>query len=162
MFVHDVGELINHILAESHNSRYSINLGVTKMYHYLWEVYSWNGMKRDKEDFVSNCPNCHQVKVEHKKLGGMTQEIDIRTLILDVIIMDFIIGLPCTRRQPDSIWVIVDSITKSCRFLTVKTADLAEEYVNLYINEIVSLHGFFCLSSLIEVLSLPFIFGNHF
>ena len=56
---------------------YSIHPGVTMIYRDLREVYWWNVMKRDIADFVSKCPNCQQVKVEHKKLGGMTQEIDI-------------------------------------------------------------------------------------
>ena len=77
-------------------------------------------MKWDIEDFVSKCPN-QQVKVEHHKPGGMTQEIDIPTWKWDVINMDLIIGLPRTRRQHDSIWVIVDRMTKSSRFLAVKT-----------------------------------------
>ena len=55
--------------------------------------------------------------------------------------MDFIIGLPRTRRQHDSIWVIVDRMTKSSRFLAVKTIDSVEDYAKLYINEIVRLHG---------------------
>ena len=55
--------------------------------------------------------------------------------------MDFITGLPRTRKQHDSIWVIVDRMTKSTPFLAVKTKNLAEDYVNLYINEIVRLHG---------------------
>ena len=58
-------------------------------------------MKRDIEDFLSKCPNCQQVKVEHKKPRGLTQEIDIPTWKLDVINMDFIEGLPRTRRQHD-------------------------------------------------------------
>ena len=65
--VHDVRELRQHILAEAHNSRYSINQGATKMYRDLREVYLWNGMKRDIADFVSKCPNCQQVKIEHQK-----------------------------------------------------------------------------------------------
>ena len=77
--VPDVGELRQHILAEDHNSRYSIHLGATKMYRDMREVYWWNIMKRDIADFVSKCPNCQQVKVEHQKPGGMTQEIDIPT-----------------------------------------------------------------------------------
>ena len=48
-------------------------------------------MKRDIADFVSKCPNCQQVKVEHQKLRGMTQEIDILTWKWDVINIDFII-----------------------------------------------------------------------
>ena len=74
-----MGELRQHILVEAHNSRYSIHPGATKMYSDLWEVYWWNGMKKDITDFVSKCPNCQQVKVEHHKLGDMTQEIDIPT-----------------------------------------------------------------------------------
>ena len=91
--VPNVGELRQHILAEAHNSRYSIHPGATKIYHDLREIYRWYDMKRDIEDFVSKCPNL-QVKVEHQKPGGMTQEIDIPTWIWDVIHMDFITGLP--------------------------------------------------------------------
>ena len=54
--VFDVGEFRQHILAEAHNSRYSIHPGDTKMYCDLWEVYWWNGMKRDVADFVSKHP----------------------------------------------------------------------------------------------------------
>ena len=73
--VPDLGELRQHILPEAYNSRYSIHPGATKMYRDLWEVYWWNGMKRVIADFVSKCPNCQQVKVEHQKSRGMTQEI---------------------------------------------------------------------------------------
>ena len=55
--------------------------------------------------------------------------------------MDFIVGLPRTRRQHDSIWVIVDRMIKSSRFLAVMSTDSAEDYVKLYINEIVRFHG---------------------
>ena len=65
--VPDVGEFRQHILAKAHNSRYSIHPGASKMYRYLREFYWWNGMKRDIEDFVSKCPNCQEVKVEHQK-----------------------------------------------------------------------------------------------
>ncbi|WMV07831.1 hypothetical protein MTR67_001216 [Solanum verrucosum] len=114
-----VDELRQKILPEAHNSRYSIHPGATKMYRDLREVYWWNGMKRDIADFVAKFPNCQQVKVEHQRPGG----------------------LPCTRRQHDSIWVIVDRVTKSYRFLAVKTIDSAEDYAKLYINKIVRLHG---------------------
>ena len=58
-----VGELRHHIIAEAHNSRYSIHPGATKMYRDLREVYWWNGMKRYIEYIVSNCTTCQQVKV---------------------------------------------------------------------------------------------------
>ncbi|KAH0689512.1 hypothetical protein KY289_016870 [Solanum tuberosum] len=65
-------------------------MGATKMYRDLRKVYWWNGMKRDIADFVAKCPNCQQVKVEHQKPGGMTQEIDIPTWKWEGINMDFI------------------------------------------------------------------------
>ena len=55
--------------------------------------------------------------------------------------MDFITGLPRTRRQHDSIWVIVDRMNRCSRFSTVKTTYSAEDYAKLYINEIVRLNG---------------------
>ena len=74
------------------------------------------------------------------KLGGMTQENDIPTWKWEVINMDFIKGLPHTCRQHDSIWVIGDRMTKSSRFLEVKTTYSAEDYAKLYLTKIVRLH----------------------
>ena len=71
----------------------------------------------------------------------MTQEIDIPTLKWDVINMNSITGLPRTHRQHDSIWVIVDRMTKSSRFLAVKTTYSAEDYAKPYLSKIVRLHG---------------------
>ena len=71
----------------------------------------------------------------------MNQKIDIPSCKWDLMNMDFITGFPRTRRQHDSIWVIVDRMTKSSRFLVVKTSYSAEDYAKLYINEIVKLHG---------------------
>ena len=71
----------------------------------------------------------------------MTQEIDIPTWIWDVIHMDFITGLPHTRRQHNSIWVTADRMTMSSRFYAFKTIYSAEDYANIYITEIVRFHG---------------------
>ena len=53
------------IMEKSHCSIYSINLGSTKMYRDLREVYRWEGMKMDIAEFVAKCLNCKQVKIEH-------------------------------------------------------------------------------------------------
>ena len=55
--------------------------------------------------------------------------------------MDFIMGLPRSNRKFDSIWVIVDRLTKSAHFLPVRSTYTAEDYAKLYIKEIVRLHG---------------------
>jgi transposase InsO family protein len=55
--------------------------------------------------------------------------------------MDFITGLPRSNRGHDSIWVIVDCLTKVANFILVKTTDRGQNLAELYINRIVSLHG---------------------
>ena len=69
------------------------------------------------------------------------QCIDLPIWKWDMINMDFVTGLPRTARKFDSIWVIVDRLTKSAHFLPVKTTYTVEEYSKLYVKEIVRLHG---------------------
>ena len=98
-------------------------------------------MKKSIAEFVAECPNCQRVKVEHQKPGGYMQCIDLPIWKWDMINMDFVTGLPRTARKFDSIWVIVDRLTKSAHFLPVKTTYTVEEYSKLYVKEIVRLHG---------------------
>ncbi|WMV41365.1 hypothetical protein MTR67_034750 [Solanum verrucosum] len=81
------------ILSKVYSSLYSIHPGPIKMYRDLREIYWWNGMKKDIAEFVAKCPNCQQVKVEHQKLGGLSQDISIPTLKWEDLNMDFIVGL---------------------------------------------------------------------
>jgi hypothetical protein len=55
--------------------------------------------------------------------------------------MDFIVGLPHTRDGYDSIWVIVDMLTKDAHFIHVKTTYLGDQFAELYMSNIVCLHG---------------------
>ena len=55
--------------------------------------------------------------------------------------MDFVVGLPLTGRKHDSVWVVVDRLTKSAHFLTVRIAYSLDKLAELYIKEIVRLHG---------------------
>ena len=55
--------------------------------------------------------------------------------------MDFVVGLPRTMGKYDSIWVIVDRLTKSAHFIPVKVTYNAEKLAKLYISEVVRLHG---------------------
>jgi hypothetical protein len=57
------------------------------------------------------------------------------------ICMDFIVGLLCTSCGYNSIWVIVDRLTKSAHFIPVSTTYRVRQYVELYISHIVRYHG---------------------
>ncbi|WMV18363.1 hypothetical protein MTR67_011748 [Solanum verrucosum] len=101
------------------------------MYRDLREVYWWSSMKKGITKFVAKCPNCQQVKVEHQRPDGMAQNLP--ECKWDMINMYFITRLPRSRRQHDSIWVIVDRMTKSPHFLSIKTTHSAEDYAKLYL-----------------------------
>lgn len=72
-----VGDLIQSLLIESHGLRYSIHLGVTKMYRDLKRLYWWPGMKKDIAEFVAKCQNCQQIKYEHQRPAGLLQRMSI-------------------------------------------------------------------------------------
>ena len=141
MCVPEIGELKREIMEEAHSSAYAMHPGSTKMYHTLREHYWWKGMKKKIADFVSRCLTCQQVKAEHQKPTGKIQPLPIPVWKWDKITMDFVTGLPRTRRQHDAIWVIVDRLTRSAHFLPVSNDDPLDKLAQLYVEEIVRLHG---------------------
>ena len=141
MCVPEIGELKREIMEEAHSSAYAMHPGSTKMYHTLREHYWWKGMKKEIADFVSRCLTCQQVKTEHQKPAGKIQPLPIPVWKWDKITMDFVIGLLRTRRQHDAIWVIVDRLTKFAHFLPVSNDDPLDKLAQLYVDDIVRLHG---------------------
>ena len=81
------------------------------------------------------------MKAEHQKLAGKIQPLPILVWKWDKITMDFVTVLPRTRRQHDAIWVIVDRLTKFVHFLSVSNDDPLDKLAQLYVEEIVRLHG---------------------
>ncbi|KAJ6792372.1 uncharacterized protein M6B38_239065 [Iris pallida] len=65
------GNLRTEVMAEAHNSQYSIHPGSTKMYKDLKQTFWWHGMKREVARFVSRCLVCQQVKLEHQRTAGL-------------------------------------------------------------------------------------------
>nr|GEZ93768.1 reverse transcriptase domain-containing protein [Tanacetum cinerariifolium] len=82
-----------------------------------------------------------EVKAEHQRPSGLLQQPEIPIWKWERITMDFIIGLPRTPSGYHSIWVIVDRLTKSAHFLSVKTTDSMEKLTQLYLKEVVCRHG---------------------
>jgi hypothetical protein len=134
-------DLKKRILDEAHLSKFSMHPGSTKMYHDLKPLYWWTKMKREIARYVSECDTCQRIKASHLKSAGALQPLSIPLWKWDDINMDFIEGLPSTSRHHDSIWVIVDRLTKVAHFLPVHTTDKAQKYAELYIDRIVCLHG---------------------
>jgi hypothetical protein len=139
--VPDVDHLYEKILQETHDSAYSIHPGSTKMYQDLKERYWWYDMKRDVAAHVALCDVCQRVKAEHERPAGLLQPLKVPEWKWEEIGMDFIMGLPCTRDGYDSIWVIVDRLTKVAHFIPVNSTYIGARLAELYISRIVCLHG---------------------
>ncbi|GKE86336.1 putative reverse transcriptase domain-containing protein, partial [Tanacetum coccineum] len=105
------GGLRDLIIHESHKTKYSIHPGSGKMYQDLKKLYWWLNMKAEIATYWEK------------------------------ITMDFVSGLPRTPNGYDTIWVIVDRLTKSAHFLSMKKTNSMEKLTQLYLKEIVCRHG---------------------
>ncbi|XP_039034121.1 uncharacterized protein LOC120170212, partial [Hibiscus syriacus] len=137
----DNEDLKKEILTEAHCSPLTMHPGGTKMYMDLKDRFWWSGMKRSITEFVSKCLICQQVKAEHQVPSGLLQPLFIPQWKWENVTMDFVSGLPLTPNKRESIWVIVDRLTKSAHFLPVRTDFSMEKYAELYIREVIRLHG---------------------
>jgi hypothetical protein len=98
-------------------------------------------MKADIVNYVERCIEFQQLKVEHRHPTGLLQPQAIPESKWEVILMDFVVGFPLTTRRQDSIFVVVDTLTKSAHFIPMRTTYRAPDLARDFISDIVSLHG---------------------
>ena len=130
------------ILEEAQNGSFSIHPGSTRMYQDLKMSFWWSRMKRDVSELVTKCLVCQRVKTKQQVPSGFLQPIRIPEWKWDRITIDFVVGLPLTGRKHDSVWVVVDQLTKLAHFLLVETDYSLNKLAELYIKEIVRYMGF--------------------
>ncbi|GJU98144.1 putative reverse transcriptase domain-containing protein [Tanacetum coccineum] len=135
------GDLRSVIMHESHKSKYSIHPGSDKMYQDMKKLYWWPNMKADIATYISKCLTCAKVKAEHQRPSGLLVQPAIPEWKWDNITMDFITKLPKSSHGFDTIWVIVDRLTKSAHFLPIRENDPLDKLARLYLNRIVARHG---------------------
>ncbi|KAG8491253.1 hypothetical protein CXB51_014429 [Gossypium anomalum] len=134
-------DLRQSILREAHGGLCAMHPRGNKLYHDLRELYWWPRLKREVTEFVGKCLTCQQVKAEHQLPSGLLQPVKIPLWKWERVTMDFVSGLPLTPSKKDSIWVIVDRLTKSAHFIPVRTDFSLQKLAKLYVAEIVQLHG---------------------
>nr|GFC14707.1 reverse transcriptase domain-containing protein [Tanacetum cinerariifolium] len=84
---------------------------------------------------------CLRVKAEHQKPSGLLVQPEIPQWKWDNITMDFVTKLPRTSNGYDTIWVIVDRLTKYAHFLPMREDDSMDKLTKLYQKEVVTRHG---------------------
>ena len=98
-------------------------------------------MKKDISEYVSKCLTCQQVKAEHQVPFSLLNPFPIPQWKWDNITMDFISGFPLTQRKHEAVWVIVNRLTKSARFLPVRLDYSMNRLTEIFVSEIDKLHG---------------------
>jgi hypothetical protein len=88
-------------------------------------------MKREAAHYVFECDTCRKVKADYMKPGGLLQPLSIPEWKWDDISMDFIMGLSMTIYKFDSIWVIVDRLSKSAHFIPMNTKYQVGKYAEI-------------------------------
>ncbi|GKE85692.1 putative reverse transcriptase domain-containing protein [Tanacetum coccineum] len=110
------------------------------MYQDMKQLYWWPNMKADIATYVGKYLTCLKVKAEHQKPSGLLVQPEIPQWKVDNITMDFVTKLPRTQSGNDTIWVIVDRLTKSAHFLPMRETDPMDKLARLYLKEVVTRH----------------------
>jgi hypothetical protein len=97
-------------------------------------------MQHEATHYVYECDTCQKVKADYMKPRGLLQPLSIPEWKWDDISMDFIVGLPLMTCKFDSIWVIMDRLSKSTHLIPVHTNYIVQKYVGIYIAHLLSLH----------------------
>jgi hypothetical protein len=123
-----------------HNVPYAGHLGYKKTVAEIKSHYFWPGMKKYIAEYIARCMECQKVKVEHRHLAGLLQPLPIPEWKWEVVMMDFIMGLPRIGKQHDSIMVVVDKLTKAAHFIPLKTTHKATDVADIFMKEVARLH----------------------
>nr|GEW19812.1 putative reverse transcriptase domain-containing protein [Tanacetum cinerariifolium] len=130
------GDLRTVIMHESYKSKYFIHPGSDKMHQDMKKLYWWPNMKADIATYVRNCLTYVKVKAEHQRPSGLLVQPEIPQWKWDNITMDFITKLPKSSQGYDTIWVIVDRLTKSAIFVPMRATDPMEKLAKMYLKEV--------------------------
>ncbi|GJV43537.1 putative reverse transcriptase domain-containing protein [Tanacetum coccineum] len=125
------GDLRTVIMHESHKSKYYIHPGFDKMYQDMKKLYWWPNMKAEIATYVSKFLTCAKVKAEHQRPSSLLVQPEIPQWKWDNITMDFIMKLPKSSQGYDTIWVIVDRLTKSAIFVPMTKTDPMEKLARI-------------------------------
>ena len=99
----------------------------------LGKEYFWLNMKNKVAEYIAMCIECQQVKAEHQHPVGVLQPLPIPDWKWEIIILEFITGLPKNQKQNDSVMVVVDKLSKEAHFISVKTTYKAANIADIFI-----------------------------
>ncbi|KAD5508058.1 hypothetical protein E3N88_15761 [Mikania micrantha] len=141
IFIPDNQTLRQQVLHDAHDTPAAGHGGFLKTYKRILVHFFWPHLKKDVRSYVQNCRVCQQQKYETLSPAGLLQPLPIPNRVWEDISIDFIVGLPRSNRY-DTIFVVVDRLSKYSHFLPLSHPFTAKAVAGLFCKEIVRLHGY--------------------
>ncbi len=124
-------------MRKAHNAKYSLHARATKLYQDLKKMYWWPSMKKEICIILTACEVCQRVELKHQRLAGMLNPLTILKQKWENVATNFTMGLPVASNRHNSIWVIVDRLTKATHFIPVKANCFVDKLAQVYIVKII-------------------------
>jgi hypothetical protein len=134
------GERVN-IIRESHSSLISIHFGVGKMVNNLKRYWYWPKINESVSRYVRGCSLCDTTNPNNRKLGLFTP-LPVPSRSWEIIYMDFVGGLPMSKKNHDYLYVVVDRFKKMCILMSCKKQVTAEQMMQMFFQHVWVHFGF--------------------
>ena len=128
------------LLHEFHDSPLGGHFGVLRTYKRITQQFYWPSMYRMVNEYVSSCDVCQRAKASTLSRTGLLQPLPIPCHVWDDITMDFIEGLPPSQDK-NTIFVVVDHLSKSAHFLALTCPFSAKMVAEKLVEGVIKLHG---------------------
>ena len=135
------GEIRKKLIYDYHDTPISGHLGYHRTYELMHRHFYWPRMFQEINNYCRRCTKCQQNKASTQQQMGYLHPIQIPQTKWSQISMDLISGLPKTQKGYDSIYVIVDYLSKRAHFIPTTTTVTGKGLANLFIDNIFKLHG---------------------
>ena len=145
LFFHDrlcipAGSTRYFLIWELHGGGLAGHFGLTKTLLAVEARYYWPHLRRDVHRLVGRCSTCTIGKLTRQN-SGQYPSLPVLESPWQEVSLDFVLGLPRTRRQLDTILVVVDRFSKMAHFIACSRTTDAPHTARLFFNEVVRLHG---------------------
>ena len=139
--VPELPEIRKTLLREIHSAPTAGHPGFEKTYELAYRSFFWKHLYKDVKELVSSCDMCQRVKPLRQLPQGLLHPLDIPTRNWEHVGMDFITQLPRTGKGHDSVFVVVDKLSKYIRLIPTTTTITAPATAALFINEVYKFFG---------------------
>jgi hypothetical protein len=139
-YVPEDPELQLRLIKEYHDTPLAGHPGRSKTFDLLSRQYYWKTMRKQVDQYVRSCAECQKSRTSRNASFGVLRPLLVPEKPWEDISMDFVTGLPECEGY-DAIWVVVDRLSKMRHFVPCKTTVDARGLVEMFLKEVVRLHG---------------------